>query len=501
MGTALRDKLPDEIRAASESAWDSEPVQRIRLDVRDFSKSVSRFAHFLSGLIFIPLVFVIKSLIRHDPYAPYSYWYTLFGGWIVIIGGLASFLLWPIIPIARNLRKLPDPIYHELMGPLWMNLDVLNILFSASLFCYAFPSWSNPTVRPILLILLFLWLFGPSTLLMMQKDSLFIRLRVGQLALLLFVSLATVLSPVPVSHFQWWARREVANDIRPVEQEEITAGWASLQWFSQEGAPNVWFSHSDDRSYHLFSAPGYDPETNQELKPVVDKATKDLIVSSFLKKKQAQDQQMLLEQQKQLAETKAREEREKDQQLVDAKAQAERKEADTRVQLTHEYVLSNESSTVKNRQSTTVIVLNAQQEADTVLRERLSKSLSAARFVNDGPTFTEAFIASPLFRDLVAGKPASKTPFHVEDFTAHLLVVQIAFAYSPTKPVGESLPMMAADTTWGVRMISASNGELEHHFEIKERGVGFSEATARENATERAEEQLIKLVPSLGFPR
>ena len=503
LGAALRNTLPDEIRAASESSWDASLVQRIRADVGRYARFASRIAIVLAVSIFVPLVVVINYLVRHAPYEPYGLGYPLFGAWVIVVGGLAIWLLCPVIPIARCLQKLPEATCRELTGPLWMNLDALNILVSAGLFCYVFPRWSNPTVLPILILLEVLWLFGPLVFLLMRKDVLFVRVRLRQFVVLLAGALITVLSPVPVSHFQWWARREAADVMRPVKQREMTAEWTTLQWFSQEGAPNVWYSGDGARGYRLFSAPGFDPETNEELRPVTDKATKALIVSSFLEQRAAQGKKAEAERHRLAAETKTKEEHEKlerERMLTENKAQKAREKEELRDKLIRDYVCSGVTGDEGKRHATALIVLNSRQEVDTALAERISKSLTAAGLPNDRSVFTPAFIASPDFHDCIAGKISQDRLFHIEDYAARLLVIRVVTAFGRTQPV-DSVEMSAADTEWTIQTISPADGRVEHSFKIKERGVGFKEGDAERNAVERAEGQLVNLVPSLAPPR
>lgn len=503
LSRVLRNALPDEIRAASESDWDSRLVQRIREDVRTYSRFVSRFALFLELLVFVPLIFVIISLVQHDRHKPFSSGYAWFAAWVVIIWIAATVLFWSVIPIARYLHKLPEAIYRELMQPLWLNLDVLNILINISLLFYIFPSWSNPAVSPIMILLAALWLFAPFGIFVIHRDDLFIRVRLVQFAIVLTLAFVTILSPVPMGHFQTWAQRQTASKLRPVNQEEITGRWAELQWFSQEGASNVWFSFSIDRGYHLYSAPGFDPATNQELQPVLDKATKDLIIASFLAQKAAQERAIQLEREHALAESAAKEKEatlERQRILADSKAQDERAKVELRERLIHDYVSSGVINNAEKRHATALFVLNGQKTPDPILAERLSKCLNDAGLPNDRTVFTPAYPVSTYFRELLDGKSATERLFHPEDFAALVLVIQTSSSFSRTLPV-ESTEMIAADITWSLKLIEPSAGQTVHSLEIKDRGVGFKESTALKNANARAEAQLVKIAPSLAPTR
>jgi hypothetical protein len=404
---------------------------------------------------------------------------------------------------------MPEEEHKELVGPLGMNLDVLNVLFSAAMFCYIFPAWTNPTLQPVLISLELVWLFAPWIILMAIKSPApFIKCRLFQLPVLLVAVFVTILSPVPVSHFQWWAKHEAAQKMRPFETMEITSGWATLKWFTQEGAPAVWYSFSSDRGYHIFNTPGVDPDTNQELLPVLDRTTKDAIVSSFLsiQKKQEEEREKLLK--KQAIETKEREERSREQSIAAAKVLSERQQAER--QVAEERVTKEKRDAYEKLVSKYVgsaipensklgpiafVVLDSDFRQDSALSEKISKSLASAGLKNDRLLFTRAFFESPFFRGILSEK-AETEQFHAEEYAARILAIQVTTTFHKTEPV-ESVQMTAADTVWNVRLISTSTRQIIHTREIKETGIGFKEGTAQANAYDRAEVQLAKLIPAL----
>ena len=477
-GADLNEGLPTEIREAAESKWDDELVERIRIEVRRYFKVASKLANWLTLLTCAPLLLFILYQVLGHPNRIVNLGYAVV---VAAIGALAVLLLGSLVGTARSIHELPDAIYRELMGPLWRNLDILFVALSIDLFAYIFPVWNISTAFPILILLALLWLFAPWAIYVARKDEVFIKVRIGQLAVLVFAALICAASPIPMDHFQWGVQRDIVNKFRPFEQTEVTAQWKSLDWFTQEGAPNVWYSFSADRGYHLFSAPGHDPETNQELLPVSDSATKDLIVGKFREGAEAKERQGELEQQKQLA---------------DAQAQAARADADNRAKLIQEYVLADSTNAGVKEHSAVLIVLTDGQQADPTFTERISKNLGSIGLATRRSVFTPAFIASPLFHDILGGGPLSESQFHPDDFASQLLVIQVATIFSEQQPV-ESVAMLAADTTWDVRLISSADAHVEQHFSIKQRGAGFKQSDAEENAVERAETELRKLAPSM----
>lgn len=363
-----------------------------------------------------------------------------------------------------------------------MNLEVFYILISAGLFAYIYPSWNFSTTLPIWALIVLLWLFAPWAMYLAKLDGIFIKLRFAQLGLLITGTLLIVASPVPMTQYQWWTQREVANKIRPVEQKEITANWETLQWFSQEGTPNVWYSGDrDTNKYRLFYAPGYDPETNEKLKPVKDEATKTELVTWLRKQKAAQEAQLeLLKQER----------------LTEEKAQAEHRETERQQQvaadatlLIREYVFPHAIGASLKERSTALIVLDDSSKHDPALAKRISNVFNQGGLPTDTAVFTPGFISSPFFGDMLAGNLAPKLQFQPENFATNLLIVRLAAATSKQAPV-KDVEMVATDVVCLVQLISLTERRLLHSSEVRSRGVGFNEAGARKNALERIEGEL-----------
>jgi hypothetical protein len=495
----LHRDLVDDVNAAEKDGWSDKRLQSIKVDIRRLFDLSGRLSLTLTLLVLAPLIVTIICLVKHAPYTPYGAGYTFFALWSVLIGIVAMFLFWPLVGLTRTLKKLPEVTYRELMQPLWISLDFLNLSISVALLCYFIPSWEISAAFPIFAIIALLWLFAPLTAFVAHQDRLFVNLRLSQLGLLFIVTFVAVLSPVPMSHFQVWAQRETANKIRPVEQREVTANWSTLQWFTQEGMPLVWVSGNADRGFRLWASPGHDPDTNEDLKPVADNATKDSIVAHFTAKKAARDKQVASENEKHAAEVKL----ENEKRLADAKtaaetarAQKEKDIAETRQRLIREYVYSGSLNANEGVAIPVLIVLTGDHREEPVLSERISKILTAAGFTHRRSVFTPAFIASNYFEGILAGKQPLEQSFHAADFAGKLLVIQTGIAFSKENPVA-SVDMLAGDATWDVRLISTADARVEQSTVIKVRGVGFKEAGAQENAVTRAETEFQKQIPSL----
>lgn len=491
LGKILEGTVASEVRDARDSGWQPPLVAGVRDAAEKYIKMASRFARYLGVLAFIPLVFVAKVLVQNQQYNGFGVGYAV---WLSIVGIFAMWLFFPLFVIVPPLRELPENDYRELLRPLWINLEIFYILISAGLFAHIYPSWIFSTTLPIWALIVLLWLFAPWAVYLAKLDGIFIKLRLIQLGILIAGTLLIVASPVPMKHFQWWAQREVANKIRPVEQKEITANWAALQWFTQEGAPNVWYSFSVERGYHLFAAPGHDTDTNQPLKPVTDKATKDTIVAAFNEQKKAQEEQAVLKNQKRLTELEAQKQQatlDSQRELAELAAQNEKRNVETRERLIRENVFPSAVNAATTDRPLALIALDARQLQDFVLTDRISKLLSAGGLRHETVVFTPTFLASPAFQEILMGNQSRERSFHPEDFASHVLVIQPATTISTQNPVN-GVEMLAADTIWTVRLISLSDYRIEDSEEIKVRGVGFKESDAKNLAIERASVEMQK---------
>jgi hypothetical protein len=486
-GADLNRELPIEIREAAESGWDAELVERIRLEVRRYFRTASKIANWLTLITCAPLACFILYLVLGHPNKIVAFAYSVL---VAAVGALAVLLLGALVGTARSIHDLPNAIYRELMGPLWRNLDILFIAISIDLFAYVFPVWDILTTYPILILLALLWLFAPWAIYVARKDVVFIKIRIGQLVLLILAAFICAASPVPMSHFQWGARRELVKKLRPFEQTEITAQWRSLDWFTQEGDPRVWYSTNAEGGYRLFSTPGTDSQSNEPLLAVRDKATKEKIITRFKEEETAEWKKVELAQQRRMAAVQAEAEREK----AEALARAERERIEIRERLIHEYISNGIKPRVGHR--TALVVLDGEDQETSKLAPHLSKILGDAGVQTENPIFTSAFVKSLDFQNIVEGKVMPDRQFHSEDYAFRLLLIEASETAGRARPDGIT-EMETDDLVWVVKLISPSDGRVEFRNEIRAKGIGFKDADAQHLARERAESQLMKIAPAI----
>jgi hypothetical protein len=275
-----------------------------------------------------------------------------------------------------------------------------------------------------------------------------------------------------MKHFEWGAQRAIVKKMRPFEQTEVTSQWKTLEWFTQEGAPNIWYSNNPDGSYRLFSTPGTDNQSGDRLQAVPDKGTKDLIIERFKNDELATMRQAEMKKDK-------------------GKAAALE---EIRQRFIREYVSTGSQTSVPRHIA--LIVLNGEDQGESKAAARESKFLQAAGIPNETPVFTSAFTGSHLFKSILARQVPADREFHPEDFAVRFLVIQVSEAFGRAKPDGIT-EMRTDDLVWVVKVISPADGRVVFDQEIRTKGIGFKDSDAQQLAIERAEGQLRKFAPAI----
>jgi hypothetical protein len=484
LGATLRIELPHQIEKGIETGWTQDSLKRIREDAGKYFALVSRVSRWLGLCVIIPLVPVALWMMWGGPIAVLN---VLWTGWFILVAAVSVWFLSPGVALAFRLGRIPKETLDELTHGFWLHVDVVNIALSIVLFCYALAGWEFLRTGPLALIAIVLWLFAPWAILKVRQHALFVAIRVVQFVLLVAAAAFALISPVPMSHFQWAAQRSLAETIRPNVQQERTQDWRTIQWFTQEGIPNVWYSFSPERGYRLFAAPGHDPDTNQDLLPVADKTTKDRIVNSFVTVQTAEAARIEVDNRKKEEDVREQE-LQKEQAAASAAADQERKAA---ADLEQRYVVSTASAP----QPVVLVALDEGNRFRADLTSKLSETMTKAGFSNSINVFTPEFIASPDFDALLSGA-APNHLFQASRFARRLLIVTTKDSISSEEPLN-GVSMLADDSIWMVRLISARDGAKLFAREIKVRGIGFNESNASTNADERAEVELTKLVSEL----
>jgi hypothetical protein len=440
LGELLRRDLPAEIRAARDGGWEPQATASLRDGIERYVGMAARFARILGLLVFIPLLFVICILVQGRGWSAI---YIAYIFWITAVGLAAAFLFSPVLFIAPRIRQMPDAVVRDVLKPFWVNLELFALSSSAGLFIYIFLSWRFTTSAPIVGIAVFLWTVLPWGLYITGREAAFVKVRIGQLSILMVAAFVSVASPVPMKQYQWWARHELPNKIRPVEQVEVTADWPNLTWFTQEGAPNVWYSVAGG-TYRLFNAPGYDPQTNAELLPVDSNAKRELIVASF-------------QQRQHLA-------------LVEAS--------------TKRYLLPGRADSKVAR----ALVTRVNKQPDQEIAAWLRSTLETARYETDASLFTDAFAASPQYEEIVAGRNPVGLNFNLDAHCDTIFTGEAAISYGTIRQPAE---MITASVNLETRVFSTKSGASRSLHKIDAVGVGFNKTDALKLALDRAAAQIL----------
>jgi len=448
LGEELRANLPSEIRGIEENDSDPTVIAEIRDGAEKYIKSSSRLALRFGGLLLIPFLFLTPLLIRGEHH---NIVYRCYFAWVIFLGIAATLLFSPLAAIIPHLRKLPEPVYRDLLRPILWNLEIFFVLTSIVLFSYIYPSWNLSATIPIWGLIVFLWIFAPWTLYLRKRDHAFIKLRIIQFGTLILASLVTVISPVPMTHFEWWAQKELANRIRPVEQIDITTNWETLKWFTQEGAPNVWYSVDENHGYRLYNCAGVDPETKVALQPVDSPIVKDQIVERLRRAERAE---------RILRDTESRKE-----------------------QISNYVTAGHRTVRTKNA---VIFYLDGSPDRDSA--EWLSKVFSRIDIVADPGVFSDAFAASVGRRHLKSGVSPGVRLFDPSAFCERLIICEANVSYGK---IENPVEMITADLVLTIQISSPSDGQVLRSIPISARGIGFKRADALKLAYGRAEDQLI----------
>lgn len=495
-GIVNRD-LSDDIQDAEQSGWDAGRLKQIKEDIRRLLTLATAISMRLLVVAVILAVVVVMCVGTNGSHNTDAWWYRVAGVVAIAIAGTALWLYWPLVGIVRTIWSLPNEVYRDLLQPIRINLDLLNIAINLVVLLYVLLPLRIGGAYPLVFILVAIWLFAPLGLFFAGRGGWFLATRVGQLLVLFALASFVVVSPVPMSHYQWRAQHDMAESLRVADQREITARWADLQWFTPEGASLVWYSYRND-GYHLYASPGHDPLTNSELAEVADDGMRQKIVADLKQRKDARARAEAEDRQRAARVAAQKEEAHKKQAMADKEEQARREAAriaeekaraakereEASRELVRKYVYP-QFVDGSNKSGTVLIALDENGKEDSGLSARLSTMLTSAGYPNVTAEFTPSFVASDLFTKLNSGN-GTGLAFPVGDFAARILVIRQRAALSHETAAG-SENLTTVTITFNVRLLRANSGRVEFENEVSGRGVAYKESTARGDALERAQ--------------
>lgn len=235
----------------------------------------------------IPLIVIVPCLIFHLSLGGFYGTYVV---WIVILAAAELLLLTPMFFIWRRLNTIFPDVAAELRE--WLDF-IISVVFnglSLGIFVTLFPVWRAPGAFPLLLIVLVCWLTLPACGFSKFCKRIYPTLRAVQLVLLFGLLILQMAFPRHMDQLSWSTTKSLGKFLAsPIEQKEITSKWKSVQWFDNQGEPQVWYSSSEGEGYHLWTAPGFDPKTGRELQPVKNKETLEKIATSFAERERKEN--------------------------------------------------------------------------------------------------------------------------------------------------------------------------------------------------------------------
>jgi len=485
LGSLLAKEAAGEVEAAAAAHWESEAVEQITRAVSKYFGMISHLARWFGAAIFVPLLILIFALVGGS--GDNRSYLNIYLAWLIAVGLCASKPMLPLLAVIRAIRRLPEAEYRKLISPLWVSLDVFHTAASLGCLAYIIQSWNIITSFPIVGLLILAWVVSPWFLYIIKLDRSFVTVKAVQLVVLLGAALFSAASPVPMMHYQHWLQQESVRRLRPVEQKEVTADWETLMWFTPEGAPNIWYSFSEDRGYRLYLSPGHDPSTNQELAAVSDKATRDRIAAAMAEARAVEERKRILTQERNAAQANAA------RALRDRQAanEQEQKLAEDRARLIGEFVTPRAKS-ASAPASAALVVRAVDKNAVPGIEGRIASLLSEAGFDNANEVFTARFGASDEVERILAGSPVDT--FRPEQYAKRLIVVEASNDRGQRQSIAGS-DLMLVNATLRVRLIALDSYHEIMAFELRASGTGFDEASARSMAYERCENAFREKVP------
>lgn len=484
-GSELRRTIPARVEKAEKANWDKSLVEPIRNEVAHYLRAVSNYSRWFGAFVFLPLLAVVASVLVSGGESRLALnvmvWWMLF--WC--FAGVIVFA--PLAAIIPAVRRIPgDKRYFDLLRIFWLNIDLFVVSVNATLLCYVLFSWSFEAAAPVVVIATGVWLFGPWIAYLVKWELVYAWVRAGQIIVLLFAAGLIVASPVPMGHYQSWAKRRSAEKLRPEGQREITANWESLQWFSQEGTPLVWYSKSP-AGYRLFAAPGFDPQTNERLQAVSDRADRDNIVAAF----RANAEEAALAR-RAVEERAALEATERALQKKSTDEEAQRLAAVA----AHDALISKYTYRPASGPPGLVLIALRDRSEDVAISGRLSEVLHSASVESHTAVFTPEFISSDIFADMRQGRWRDGRDFNTAEFASAILVIELTERTAPQEPA-DGVSMIRCEMHGLVRLFSISTFREELSVAIDARGTGFEDVAARNMTIDRLTEEFVKHVAQI----
>ena len=244
------------------------------------------------------------------------------------------------------------------------------------------------------------------------------------------------------------------------------------------GQPVVWFSRSADGELTLFSSPGYDPETEQQLLPVTPQ-----IAEAFKR------QQQTVEAKKQ-ADERQTQEAAKSAAVESEKAQAEARDNSFRDKYVNALVRKDSA-----RKTVAPLILGDSASV-TSLQNSFSSALRENGMASVGGIFKPNFLQDGTADRIFSGDLALASRLRLSEKVDYILLVHST--HSITSAADLSQGLRTATLSLDMKCIDVVNLRTCGSLSVSVNGAGFSDSEALQGSLRNAGPEIQKFVKLLG---
>ncbi len=458
-----------------------------------------------------PLVVIVPCLFFN---APVGWLYGTYVVWIVLLVAAELLLLTPVFLIWRRLKVLFPNVVNELQE--WLDF-IKSVVFnglSLGIFVTLFPIWRSPGAFPLLLLVLACWVTLPACGFSEFCKRIYPCVRAVQLLLLFGLLVVQMAFPQHVKQMAWQSGKVFGGMLtRSIEQKEITSDWKTLQWFNNQGEPQVWYSGSEEEGFHLWAAPGFD-QSNRELQAVADGKIKNRIIARFAEQEKRANYLLALKTEGERRQEQAEKERqavadaekaerdrvekirlgaeaEKERVALAANEKRARMEAEEQArQLAEtqrrEYIARHlrPMPTLKGpgKLALAVGVMNPEGRLDETFATQLSAVFPAERVKATGNLFTPASAADGVLGKLLGSDAAELARLGLPAVADRLLLGSYQLQFTTNAQLGG---IITAQLQFSGSVLKADTGELQEKLDLEVSGANFRRDLAEVAAKER----------------
>ena len=452
-----------------------------------------------------PLIVIVPCLAFG---APFGALYGTYVAWVVLLLAAELAMMIPLFMVWRRVKVLFPTLVAELEEWLGFIRSVVFNGLSFAVFVAIFPIWKAPGSLPLLLLVVACWLTLPACSFSNFCKRIYPTVRGVQLFILFGLLVVKMAFPKQMEQRLWAADRTMGDRIA-VNQQEVTADWKTQKWFNNVGEATVWYSGDKDAGYRLWAAPGYDPDSGKELKPIREGNTRSQIVAYFeAKARTTREREDLATTEKLRKEV---EQRTRDEATARAKAaeQAAVEQAIERVEqqrieterlaaaqtAAEQAVIQHASYLARYIQKPAerpdariaVVVVTERQVVNDFAGKSLGKILDDHSYSASASFFTPAFLSDGLFEKSFGGSKGILDKLELTNALDAIVLGRESVYYVTNAALNG---LITANLTLELSALSASTHQSISQYSVSASGPGFKVEQARAAAEERALKQL-----------